>query len=550
MSSSFASRSYQILTDRRVRYAIAWAVCLALAGDRMYTARHAFDKGPPSDPAQKDWHIKPDRYRADGNDGHAQIDFGGQWVHGRMVAAGYADRLYDRNAQWEVVRAAYPRDVASPWVKRESFPKAPGVPLYTPDDPRHDDDWMMYWFMGKDSPRWADAGRAVTLPFAAADPFAAAALLTAGEGILTPDVIGEVNRKQLGGPLYPPIQAFLYAPLAVTNSPQAGYRAFQWVCLAATFLTGLAVSVFSNGRVWWPVATAAVMLYPGYRAGLELGQNAIVTLAVVAIGWAVASRGRESLGGAVWGLLAFKPVWAAAFFLVPLAQGRWRFCGAMLLSAAGLAAATLPFVGAHGWLDWLAVGREGSELYLVNKNWVALSRDLFGLPRRLLIDFTVPEARRGSPLAATCGWSLWGLVFVATFVVTLRRGDRRPSGLAAGFLALGAYLCCYRFMYYDALLSAFGVALLFADWPALIPPSGRHGLRGLLDRCWNAALSFPVVVLALMFVLENWLVRAEFEATVPGFPGRTVGTGSIYPWDTALILMLWLWAGWKLRRRS
>src|SRR5688572_13639552 len=122
MPTSFASRSYQFLADRRVRYALAWAVCLALAGDRMHTARHAFDNRPRDN---------PDRHRADGNDGHAQIDFGGQWVFGRMVAAGHGDRLYDRNAQWAVVRAAYPREVASPWVRREAFPKAPGVHLYT-----------------------------------------------------------------------------------------------------------------------------------------------------------------------------------------------------------------------------------------------------------------------------------------------------------------------------------------------------------------------------------------------------------------------------------
>src|SRR4029079_9159857 len=109
--------------------------------------------------------------------------------------------------------------------------------------------------------------------------------------------------------------AFLYAPLAVGPSPQPAYFAFQWVSLAATFLAGLGVGVLSRGRVWWPVATTLVLLYPGYRAGLELGQNAILTLAVVVGGWALAARGRDGLGGAVGGVLGLKPGWGGRVLL-------------------------------------------------------------------------------------------------------------------------------------------------------------------------------------------------------------------------------------------
>src|SRR5579883_485776 len=528
-----------MMSHPRLRYAAAWYLALVLAGDRLWVARHAFDNRPPD---------QPDRHRPDGNDGHAQIDFGGQWVFARMVTAGYADRLYDRNALWQVVRAAYPRSAASPWVVRESFPKAPGIPPWTDDDPRYDDEWMMFWFMGSDSPGWDEAGRAVALPFAANDPFGAAALQTAAADRLTPGLVAEVNRKRVGGPLYPPVQAFLYAPLALTNSPQQAYFAFQWVYLAFTFLTGLGVSVLSRGRIWWPVATAAVMLYPGYRSGLELGQNPVITLAVLVWGWAFVARGRDGWGGIVWGLLVFKPVWAAAFFLVPLLQRRWRFCGAMVLTATGLAAATLPVVGLHTWLDWLAVGKEGSDLYLVNKNWIGLSRDLFGIPRRALIDFTRPMDERGSPAATLIGWLLWGVVFAVTVSVGATCRDRRPTGLTAGFLALVAFLCCYRFMYYDVLLSFLGVALLFAEWDEFIPPVRPPGWRGRWTRFEDATSSVPVVIFVSLVVLENWLLRAYYQIEVPGLPGppRAIGTGVRYPWDTVLVLLLWAWAGRKV----
>src|SRR5207253_2803043 len=81
--------------------------------------------------------------------------------------------------------------------------------------------------------------------------------------------------------------------------------------------------------------------------------------------WGLAVRGRNVAGGMVWGLLAFKPVWAAAFFLVPLLTRRWRFALAMLGTGAALGLATLPFVGLQTWFDWLAVGREATGLYNV-----------------------------------------------------------------------------------------------------------------------------------------------------------------------------------------
>jgi hypothetical protein len=157
---------------------------------------------------------------------------------------------------------------------------------------------------------------------------------------------------------------------------------------------------------------------------------------------------------------------------------------------------------------------------------------------------------RGSLSAAILGWLLWGTVFATTLLVTLRHGDRRPTGLTTAFLALGAFLCCYRFMYYDALLSFFGVALLFAEWKRFLPSSGRSGWAGLLDRWADAARSLPVIILALLFIVENGLLRFEWEVEVPGLPGRMVGTGYHYPWDTGLILILWAWTGWKVTCRS
>src|SRR5262249_43993026 len=159
-------------------------------------------------------------------------------------------------------------------------------------------------------------------------------------------------RPAIGGALYPPIHALLYAPIGLFPRAGDAMPVFQVFAVACAYLAGLGTSLLSRGRIWWSVASLVVLLYPGCRAGLDLGPNPTITLAILTLGWALAVRGRDTAGGVVWGLLAFKPVWAAAFFLVPLLQRRRRFCLAMGLTGAALAAATLPFVGAQAWLDW------------------------------------------------------------------------------------------------------------------------------------------------------------------------------------------------------
>jgi hypothetical protein len=134
-------------------------------------------------------------------------------------------------------------------------------------------------------------------------------------------------------------------------------------------------------------------------------------------------------------------------------------------------------------------------------------------------------------------------------VVVHRLGrDRRPAGLAAGFLLLGAYLSCYRFMYYDATLAALPVGLLVAD---------RR-----VRRAWLA-----VALVAALYAYENWLLHfgvvftlgPEWKPSIdwhavtgrynddPAGQHRLMLAGSYrYAWDTALLLGLWAWAGGRL----
>jgi hypothetical protein len=426
-----------VLVRPRTRYVLSWVLALA-AGTVALSYAWA-------------WASKPGR--ADGNDGHVNIDFGGQYLLARMVVLGRGPQLYDRDAQRRVLEASYPSGDA-----QELFDST--IARNGPEDP---------------------AGR-------------------------------------VGGPLYPPVQALLFAPLGVLP-PQTAYRVVQVTNLALVFVAGWLICSLTGGRVWWPVAATLLMVFPGFAGAINLGQNPVLSLTLLLLGWWLLGRGRPGLGGVSWGLLAFKPVWAAAFFLAPLLTRRWRFASAMLLTGLALGALTLPVVGWQAWLEWLAVGRLASQEYHHFESWVILSRDLLNLPHRWLLHFDHElAADPGRPLPTLLGWALWLAVVGATAFVALarRRAPAPLDGPPAAFILLGAYLSCYHFMYYDVLLAALPVCLLFTG-----PGSYRE------VRFWP-----PAVLLALLIALPY---LCAFLDPTHHYP----------PCDTFCLLALWGWSGWS-----
>ena len=495
-------------------YLLAW---LAAAGTSALAVHYA-------------WHCF-DSTRQDGNGGHATIDFGGQYLMGKMLVTGHGQELYNRRVQREVLAEVYPPE---DWVRSDRKPDDP------PD--RGDVENMMYWVMGNDDPAQPEAAATFLLPLGAADPLSESFLLAACDkkvwrkdpadkaaqsvlplgatdplsasllvsvcqaDVWTQDRVAKAEERRVGGPLYPPVNAFVAAPLALMPAPIA-YRVQQLFNVFLVFLAAAGARTLARGRVWWPVLVPAIMMFPGFAGSINLGQNATLTLTIVVWGWALAARGRPVLGGMVWGLLAFKPVWALAFFLVPFLSRRWRMCLAMVAAGAALGLLTLPFVGLHSWLDWLSIGKEAATTYDVEKNWIFLSRDLLSVPRRWWIDFEKGYYERlGGTFFLLGHWPIsvglacflfgWGMILFAlentVRLAVLRRGQAAaaPDGPPAAFLFLGAWMCCYHFMYYDALLGAMGLFLLFTEPRRFLSPllvvlaplrsrAGRPGRRRL-----------------------------------------------------------------------
>jgi hypothetical protein len=611
----------RVFSQRPVYYALAWTLALVVAQISLFAAWHSFDNAYTGG------------HRNDTNGGHATIDFGAQYLMGRLLVEGHGRDLYNRSWQRVVLTAMYPVE--------DQDPKAT----------RSDAENMMYWMMGTDEPGAPEAFGSFLAPLAARDAPGAVAYLAAGAQEWTPERLDHARARRVGGPLYPPVNALLDAPLALLPVHTA-YRVQQVNNLILAFLAGLGISLLSRRRIWWPIASFVVMIYPGFMGSLNLGQNATLTLTILVWGWVLIARAPPGWGGLVWGLFAFKPVWAMVFFLVLVLTRRWRDCLVMLAAGAALGLLTLPFVGIHGWLDWLHVGREAAQLYDTDRNWVFLSRDVLSIPRRGLLVFENGAGqelpRHADPNGPSCWWYVlcggteipgwlvpnlagWGLL-VALLETTVRLAVLRPgqaravTGPPAAFLLLGAWLCCYHFMYYDVLLTALPVLLLFTGPRSYLEPLyltnvrlGRLGGAGALER-WEhpdreqtSRLGFVLLgllaTLLLLGVLAAGLGLAVYRGRLPwqlllalvplALPvlAAIVGAGAVFvarvarplvsppefrsvgvlnrvfpsllvlllltqplfpliglggyfgpPWDTFVLMGIWLWAGWHWLR--
>jgi hypothetical protein len=521
------------------RYVLSWLIAMVVAWQC----------------AAYSWDNFKDERRSDGNSGHTAIDFGGQWIMGRMLMDGEGPYLYESNHLRAELSSYYPEshEVANP--------------------DYHDVDGILGSFQGPgSSPDAAPTFASCLLPLGAGDGVSATVLAAVGvDQLWQPDRMTAAARN-LRGPLYPPINAFVYVPLALLE-PQEAYRAMQLALVAIAFLAAWGIQRISRGRIWLPVAAALIIAYPGFSGAQCLGQNAPLTLAILVGGWALVAAQRPGWAGAMWGLLAFKPVWAIAFFIVPLVTRRWRMAFAMAgvgLLQIGL---TLPLVGVEAWHDWFKVGQKGAAVYNVDENWISLSRDLLGIPRRLMIDFD-PKfyAERNRLEIALVGWALVAVVLeVTSRLAAVRRAEARAvTGPAAAFLLLGAWLSCYHFMYYDVLLSALPVFLLFTEprqylvprflaweplifWhePLLLPwqnlkpdDSASRVSKGSVSFLALPAANYgwvknPFTILVLVaLVLHEQVLEPEQWLPVHG-----------WPWTTMAVIVLWLWCAWLWTRQ-
>jgi hypothetical protein len=494
--------------QRRQRHIITLLVCLLVTGNLIYQCLR------------------------EGVDGWVSCDFAGQWMHGRAFYREEADQLYLADAGQR---------------------------------------WLKEGYSDKSLEEMIDQ-------------------------IIKKGHDGKLPDDNIEGPLYPPTAAMFFSLLAPFK-PQIAHAIVVFVYLAMCYGCGWLISLITHGRIQLGEATLIILLFPNNFMGLILGQNQVLTLGIITLGWYCLSRRMPFVAGLIWSLLAYKPVFAVTLILVPILLPSLRMFLGMALGGFLFVALTLPFTGSihqwlawsrgelpgkalhqiEPWLRWLRVGQGGEELYRVDRNWVWMSRDLVGLPRRKMWDadsfpaqwrynvgiwkpgacLTTVDAS-GNVLWSPGAWLFWCddfdkekhqlvyvepgengkwkplwvptlvgwclLATVATGTILVGWITKRPPsdvdiadptiGPRAVFLLTGALLCVLHFMHYDLVSYALPV-LLFID-------------HVLTWRRWKLAAALVWLGLwaccAWSYYYSNGILRV--------------------PWETFLLLILWLWTCW------
>ncbi len=219
-----------------------------------------------------------------------------------------------------------------------------------------------------------------------------------------------------------------------------------------TWLAPLAVAVGAalafarlTGRLaGWLVATIVIACYPATDSTLHLGQNSLLTLALLALGWQDLVRRRDLAAGLWWGLLAYKIHWLAAIGWVPLVIGRPRVLLGMAASAGLLVLASTIFLGPEAWGRWLWQIVTVDHVYATDP----LFREhllIFGCDLRsvMLRSFQTPVAGR------IAGWAALAAVAGITTVWYRRRPAADSAGREGAGLLFAVGLTAPHLYYYD-----------------------------------------------------------------------------------------------------
>lgn len=239
-----------------------------------------------------------------------------------------------------------------------------------------------------------------------------------------------------------------------------------------------------------PLTAALILFSPAVAACLDVGQNGLITSALLIGGLRLTDR-RPWLGGALIGLVTFKPQLGLLIPLALIAAGRWKAIGGAAASALVLAAAGMIIAGEQGWALYFTRTLAYQRVLLEQSGgaWSVmtpspLAAGLFaGLPHAL-------------------AWGLQILVSAACAVAVCLRFRRiGAQGRAIGgvdilLLTAAGFLAAPYSFNYDMPSLVLALTIAGADRPALeSDPAWRWGAMAL----WSAPILMVLLgVLALI----------------------------------------------------
>ncbi len=314
-------------------------------------------------------------------------------------------------------------------------------------------------------------------------------------------------------PRYGVIGAFFYPPPTAV-----GYALLGWLPLAsaavvnaylniaATLLLGWLVSRrLGLGDPSFPLAALAILVHPACFATVSLGQNALLSLVVIVLGWSLCNRNQDFRAGWVWGLLILKPNLLLAVGWLPLVHRRWRMVLGMAAGAALVVGLTVRVTGPQAFEHYLDLLRRLAELPVLPGYRLALTYNGLSVFRKWL--------GVGWP-AELLGWCSTAAILAVTAWTT--RGYWQPGTVRFRRLMLCGFAAALwvnpHLFYYDLLLGVPCVLLMIQE------------VRSL-ERC------------------DQWVVMVLVAGVYLAIPWDTSWAPSRWlPLPTVVTLAIWVWA--------
>lgn len=294
---------------------------------------------------------------------------------------------------------------------------------------------------------------------------------------------------------YPPHVAIAYAPLGALSFQTAYFAhtlAMAVAFLAAVQLLAPIVPLLARWR--WPILAASFTFLPLITA-IGGGQNAALSVLLLAAIWRLLHDDRELLAGLAVGLLIFRPQYAIPMLGLLVLAKHGRAVGSAVVTIACTWAVTAAIRGAN-WLPawWEQVGPFVERDAEVN---AANSISALG--------FLQAAWSADSVGAEALGVALAGLVVLALMYLWLYPA-RFSLAQRMGAAAIGIILISPHTMFYDA-------SLVLVAGAALLAESQAMPVR-LVGGVWALALSHLVadalgatplaIVVGAVFIAWTW----------------------------------------------
>lgn len=304
---------------------------------------------------------------------------------------------------------------------------------------------------------------------------------------------------------YPPHVAMAYAPLTLLGF-QAAYLAHTMLMavafVSAVYLVAPMVPLVVRWR--WPLLAASFTFLP-LSIAVGGGQNAALSVLLLAAIWRFLHDDREVLAGVAIGLAIFRPQYAIPMLGLVLLSKHWRAVASASVTIAITWIATAVFLGA-GWLTawWEQVGP-----------FVDLDAEVNAANSISALGFLQASWSADSAFARIAGVTIAASVVVALMYLWTQP-ERFTLAQRMGAAAMGLILISPHTMFYDASLLLIAGAALLAE-STVVPAR-------LLGAIWAGALthlfadSFGATPLAILvmgaFAVWLWHVIASSDASL------------------------------------